>query len=62
MKFFVKINIRSLQFFESKVRKIVLKKKFFFNIYLFFERQRAQAWEGGAERVGDTESETGSWL
>ena len=34
---------------------------FFFNIYLFL-RQRESMNRGGAEREGDTESETGSRL
>ena len=40
---------------------------FFFNVYLFLrererERERMNACRGGAEREGDTESETGSRL
>ena len=34
---------------------------FFFNVYLFL-RQRQSVNRGGAEREGDTESETGSRL
>ena len=42
---------------------IYLKKKFFFfNIYLFFGTERDSMNGGGAEREGDTESETGSRL
>ena len=37
-----------------------LKKKFFFNVYLFFERQSMRG--EGAEGEGDTESEAGSRL
>ena len=36
---------------------------FFFNVYLFFwDRERQSMNGGGAEREGDTESETGSRL
>ena len=34
----------------------------FFNVYLFFERQRQSMSGGGAEREGVTESEAGSRL
>ena len=40
-----------------------LKKKIFFNVYLFLrQRERQSMNRGGAEREGDTESETGSRL
>ena len=46
-----------------QIFKIVFNvlKKIFFNVYLFL-RQRQSMNRGGAEREGDTESETGSRL
>ena len=35
---------------------------FFFKVYLFWDRERQSMNGGGAEREGDTESETGSRL
>ena len=34
----------------------------FFNVYLFWDRERQSMSGGGSEREGDTESETGSRL
>ena len=38
---------------------LFLIKKFFFNVYSFFEIQRQSMSRGGVEREGDTESEAG---
>ena len=40
----------------------VFKKKFFFLIFIIFERERERASGEGAQREGDTESEAGSRL
>ena len=41
----------------------IFQKKFFFNVYLFFERQRqTMSWEVNRERGAITDSEAGSRL
>ena len=50
---------------KSSQRKEFLKLKviFFFNVFIYFwDRERQSMNGGGAEREGDTESETGSRL
>ena len=41
---------------------IVLVSMLVFNVYLFLDREKQSMNGGGAEREGDTESETGSRL
>ena len=43
--------------------QLVFKKKIFFSTFIYFwDRERQSMNGGGAEREGDTESETGSRL
>ena len=45
------------------VQYLLVKKKFFFNVYSFLRDRERQSTSGeGAEREGDTESEAGSRL
>ena len=48
------------QTYRTRRRKLVLFFKYFLKCLFLRERQRQSTSRGGAERKGDTESETGS--
>ena len=62
-KYFMYVSLitflkRQYHFFKKR-----FKKKFFFSTFIYFwDRERQSMNGGGAEREGDTESETGSRL
>ena len=61
MEGYVKMVDTKIQHFNTKIQGFFYFFNFFFNVYLFLG-QRESMNGGGAEREGDTESETGSRL